>query len=221
MNIDQNRKLVIYDYRKYQKINKEYMKNVETTGEVKKVQGGIEQKFSSEQDPWMEYSEFMNDDRLKVIFDKTDQEETEFVQRVLTMYKPRYNTDQLGWIYLFTRQDDLQKHKDGKISHVILFKIGRTKHEPKSRVKHQSNANGEKYDILFTSQSKYHCYMEYSIHRLFQNYRVVRPELKDGKTEWFMAPLDKLTKGIDKIKQAMFYLFEDTHAWSPPKPVKK
>lgn len=197
------------------------MKNLETSGEVKKVQSGIAQKFTSENDPWMEYSEYMNDDNLKTIFDKLDKEETEYVQRVLTMYKPRYNTDKLGWVYVFARSDDLQKLKDNKLSHVVLFKVGRTKLDPKKRVNDQSKANNEKYTIVATYPSLYHCYMEYNAHRLFQNNRVVRPDLKDGKTEWFLLPQNKITEGLDKIAKAMFYLFDDTKAYQPPKNPKK
>ena len=42
MNIDNSQTLVIYDYRRYQRIHKQYMKNLETSGEVKKIQSGVE-----------------------------------------------------------------------------------------------------------------------------------------------------------------------------------
>ena len=52
-------------------------------------------------------------------------------------------------------------------------------------------------------------FFELMVHKMFEAQRVVKPELKDGKTEWFMVTLGELEVGIMKIKQAMIRLYGD------------
>jgi len=33
----------------------------------------------------------------------------------------------------------------------------------------------------------------------------------DGKTEWFLAPLDDIVTGINKIRKALYYMYGDKH----------
>ncbi len=47
------------------------------------------------------------------------------------------------------------------------------------------------------------------IHLYFDSNRVVRPELNDGKTEWFMVTYAELKDVIQKIKLYMIRQFED------------
>lgn len=39
----------------------------------------------------------------------------------------------------------------------------------------------------------------------------------DGKTEWFLVGLDELKAGMDKLGQALFYMFNDKLVWNPNK----
>ncbi len=71
--------------------------------------------------------------------------------------------------------------------------MGRTKNLPDKRVLTQERANKEgQYKIITTYASKYSIYLEFMIHLYFDSQRVVRPELKDGKTEWFLATIEEL-----------------------------
>ena len=57
--------------------------------------------------------------------------------------------------------------------------------------------------------SIFHEYTEWSLHKFFRKNRVVRPELEDGKTEWFLVSARELAVGIWKIRRAMSLLFGD------------
>ncbi len=52
--------------------------------------------------------------------------------------------------------------------------------------------------------------MEWALHKFFRKNRVVRPELIDGKSEWFLVSARELAVGIWKVWKAMNILFGDT-----------
>jgi hypothetical protein len=57
----------------------------------------------------------------------------DFVENILTVWKPFESSP--GWVYIYTRQSDVEKLKEGKITHILLHKIGLTVNLPKDRVK--------------------------------------------------------------------------------------
>ena len=70
---------------------------------------------------------------LPDIFDLTCFMDQEFVEKVLTVFKPR-PTDSVGYVYILQRQSDVQRLATGDISHIVLHKIGMTYKEPRIRV---------------------------------------------------------------------------------------
>jgi len=44
---------------------------------------------------------------------------------------------------------------------------------------------------------------------------VTKTDSKDGKTEWFLASLEVIKEGIDKIRKAMYYIHNDQYGWKP------
>ena len=112
-------------------------------------------------------------------------------------YVPK--TDYPGYLYVYCMDDHLKLKKSQKLSHIILFKIGQTKSIPKRRVNIQSNSNKEQYTICRTWYTKYIKYFEWVVHKYFRHNRVLRPDLKDGKTEWFLVTYNEIVDGVDKI----------------------
>jgi len=47
------------------------------------------------------------------------------------------------------------------------------------------------------------------MHKYFRKYRVVREDIEDGKTEWFLLTIEDLIRGTWKIRRAMEVLFGD------------
>lgn len=134
---------------------------------------------------WMSYEKFVQSESLSGIFNLNMKHERNFIKNCLLKYKPRDN-DHEGWLYVYYPKIDDDLFKQKKLSHLILFKVGRTKNTPEQRVSIQSNKNNEVYIIKETFRSKFHCYLEFAVHWMFGANRVVRPDLKDGKTEWFL-----------------------------------
>lgn len=137
-----------------------------------------------------------------------------FVEKMLTIFKPRA-TDKVGYVYILQRQSDVDRLASGEISHILLHKIGMTYKEPKLRVKQQSDANKEAYHILAYFRTSFHKYLEYACHRYFQDRRVVKCDSKDGGTEWFMVEPTQLLPGIQKIRKALYYMYNDSQGWKP------
>jgi hypothetical protein len=65
-------------------------------------------------------------------------------------------------------------------------------------------------------RTSYHKYFEYACHRYFQERRVVKADSKDGGTEWFLVEPSQLLPGIQKIRKALYYMFNDRLGWKPP-----
>ena len=108
---------------------------------------------------------------------------------------------------MYYRKADEDRLRTNKLSHLILYKCGRTKNLPESRVLIQEKQNGEVYKIRESFASKYSIYLEFMIHLYFDANRVVRPDLKDGKTEWFLVTFAELRDVIIKIKLFMVRMF--------------
>jgi hypothetical protein len=51
--------------------------------------------------------------------------DSQFVEKMLTLYKPR-PTDGPGYVYILQRQVDVEKKLDEQIDHILLHKIGMT-----------------------------------------------------------------------------------------------
>jgi hypothetical protein len=81
----------------------------------------------------MTYDSFVNDKSSLGIFDLTSNHDVSFIKYCLLRYKPR-ETDKPGYLYIYYRKHDLDMIKEGKLSHLILFKMGRTVNLPSKRV---------------------------------------------------------------------------------------
>lgn len=57
----------------------------------------------------------------------------QFIDNMLTLYKPRSN-DGVGYVYILERMTDVKKLKEGSIDHILLHKIGMTCKEPRQRI---------------------------------------------------------------------------------------
>ena len=93
----------------------------------------------------------------------------------------------MGSIYVYERDEDRKKLNRDELQQIMLFKVGRTIKTPQSRVGHQAVANGESYTIRETFKTKFNKFVEYAVHRMFQDQRVVKTDSCDGKTEWFLV----------------------------------
>lgn len=60
-----------------------------------------------------------------------------------------------------------------------------------------------------TFATNYSIFLEFMIHSYFDNVRVVRPELLDGKTEWFLVTFPEIRDIIIRIKTFMVRMFGD------------
>ena len=131
----------------------------------------------------------------------------------LLRLKPNASKDVEGWVYVYFRALDEEMVKKGRLSHVILYKVGRTKNHPSRRVTDQEQRNREgAYILRETFATKYSVYLEFMIHSYFESQRVVRPELQDGKTEWFLVTFEELRDVIMRVKTFMVRLFDDIGA---------
>ena len=101
------------------------------------------------------------------------------------------------------------------------MKIGRSKNPPHERVRTQSRQNGEEYKIVQSFYTLFHMHLEWSLHWLLRRYRVVRPDLEDGKTEWFIIGIKELVRSVWKVRKAMHIMFKDVEPAFYPEPAKK
>eukprot|EP00347_Sterkiella_histriomuscorum_P006846 403351210 len=157
---------------------------------------------------YMSFEDFKSKPKLAEIFNLNSQRDIDYIEKRLLIHKPRPN-DKPGYVYVYYREIDEIKFKEGKLSHLILYKVGKTINLPSKRVGMQQSKNGEAYKIRETFSSKFNSYLEFMTHLYFDQCRVVRPDLKDGKTEWFMATYSELRDVISKIKLFMIRHFGD------------
>ncbi len=103
--------------------------------------------------------------------------------------------------------------QEKRLSHLILYKVGRTKNHPEKRVSDQERINNDGiYLLKETFATKFSIYLEFMIHIYFDSSRVVRPELLDGKTEWFLVTWEELRSVIISVKTFMVRMFQDCGA---------
>ena len=95
----------------------------------------------------------------------------------------------------------------------MLHKIGFSL-DPRKRVKMQEKDNNERYTLCAMYQTKFHHFLEYAAHKMFQDSRVVKSNCGDGQTEWFLGGLEELEAGINKIRTALYYIHGDVKGWS-------
>lgn len=111
-------------------------------------------------------------------------------------YKLPKENDFPGYVYVYYSNDDIEKKKNLEW---MPFKIGRTKNEPERRIKDTAKWNSETYTKILDFYSKYHCFMEWILHNMFQNARIIRKGIDDGKTEWFLLTEREVRDGAWKI----------------------
>jgi len=85
----------------------------------------------------------------------------------------------------------------------------------RGRVANQSKKNNEQYHVLDYFKTSFHKYFEYACHRMYQDRRVVKMDSEDGKTEWFLVDSEQLLHGINKIRKALYYMYDDKLEWKP------
>ena len=51
--------------------------------------------------------------------------------------------------------------------------------------------------------------MEFILHRMFKDARVMRKDINDGKTEWFLLTEREVKEGCRKVHLAMIDLWDD------------
>ena len=136
-----------------------------------------------------------------------------YIKDRLLRLKPSDENDIPGWVYVYYRQRDWKIHQDKLLSHLILYKVGRTKNHPDKRISDQEKINNDGiYLLKETFATKYSIYFEFMIHIYFDTQRVVRPELLDGKTEWFLVNWEELRSVIMSVKTFMVRFFNDCGA---------
>ena len=61
----------------------------------------------------------------------------QFIKDRLLRLRPREDADIEGWVYVYYRQIDEKMIVAKRLSHLILYKVGRTKQHPDRRVHQQ------------------------------------------------------------------------------------
>lgn len=160
-------KLQKFDWRKYQRMHRRFKQQAIQKGgdpnEQAKLLTSKPIETYEKPKPWCSLEEFP---QMVDIFDQNCFIERQFVENMLTLYKPR-PTDGVGYLYILQRKSDVQKQRDGAIDHILLHKIGMTCKEPSKRVSQQSRANSEEYHIFAWFKTSFHKYLEYACHRYF------------------------------------------------------
>ena len=149
----------------------------------------------------MTVKEFLEAKKATEIFSSEEEDDNRFVRQFLMLFKPRAQSDFEGFVYVYQKKDDSNLVKSGELPEVLLFKIGRTKNRPEHRVQASERANKEAYELRIKQKTKFHKYLENAIHELLKEFRVVKPDLKDGKTEWFLCPFNKIQKAVNKVQK--------------------
>lgn len=103
------------------------------------------------------------------------------------------------YIYYCDTPNDKKLAKEDK---VMPIKIGRAKDAPK-RISHTASTNGERYITHQIEFSHFYKHFETIVHMFFTEERIVRENIKDGKTEWFYL---KLSQAVGAVRIAKAYL---------------
>ena len=91
---------------------------------------------------------------------------------------------------------------------VIPFKIGRSVNCPK-RIGHCEKENGEKYNVAIVEATQFYKHFETIVHDYFKEERIIRDEIKDGKTEWFYKKFSDIEKVIKMSKVYLKVVLKD------------
>jgi hypothetical protein len=84
---------------------------------------------------YMKYKEFLNRRDLTELFNLKNQKMEKFIREKLLRLKPREDgADVPGWVYCYYRKLDKDMIAAKKLSHLILYKVGRTKNHPQRRI---------------------------------------------------------------------------------------
>ena len=155
-------------------------------------------RFYQEREPVPEdkvlekYEELMKKKDFAISF--PTEYDKEWLKRCLR--KPISESDCEGFVYVYYKQADKDKKKEDK---TMAFKIGRSVNAPK-RINHSSKENGEVYETARIDKSKFYKHFEAIIHDYFRDDRVIRDEIKDGKTEWFFKKFSLIERVMRKCK---------------------
>jgi len=82
----------------------------------------------------MKYKDFLSKPKLAEIFDTSSEFNQEFLKEGLLRLKPVEASELPGFVYIYCRETDIKHHQDGTLSHIVLYKVGRTKFNPASRI---------------------------------------------------------------------------------------
>ena len=58
----------------------------------------------------------------------------QYIKDRLLRLKPKEDGDIAGWVYVYYRQRDQELLEKKRLSHIILYKVGRTKNHPEKRI---------------------------------------------------------------------------------------
>lgn len=91
-----------------------------------------------------------------------------------------------------------------------MYKIGRTKNHPSRRILDQQSKNKDGlYKLKESFATNYSIYLEFAIHLYFYQSRVLRTELLDGKTEWFLVTFDEVRDMLSRLKLFLVRMYSD------------
>ncbi|CAI2374954.1 unnamed protein product [Moneuplotes crassus] len=138
------------------------------------------------------YNKFMKKSAFKVSF--PTEYDKNWLKRCLS--KKISDHDRRGYVYVYYRYEDQKKKTNDK---VMAFKIGRSVDAP-TRIKTSSRKNGETYTTAITEVTNYYKHFETIIHDYLEEGRIIRNEIKDGKTEWFYLKFSKIQKAMKKCR---------------------
>ena len=157
--------LVMFDWQSYyKKLRRIKQKAVQKLDFEQKPQGNsVVKTYKSE--PWTTLDQYP---ALKNVFSERDMP---WVNDTLLTMKP-YDSDHIGYVYVYQRRKDIDNLAKNKITHILLHKIGLTKNSPQARVHTQELKNGESYKILKFYETRFYKYVEMVAHRFFKNQRI-------------------------------------------------
>ncbi len=82
----------------------------------------------------MKYKEFIEKQELTELFNLNNPYMITFLKDRLLRLKPQEANDIEGWVYCYYRKLDLDMLKNKRLSHLLLYKVGRTRKQPSRRI---------------------------------------------------------------------------------------
>jgi len=84
---------------------------------------------------YMKYKQFIERQDLTGLFNLNHEKNVKFIKEKLLRLRPREDgADIPGWVYCYYREYDKKMLAAGALSHIILYKVGRTKNHPQRRI---------------------------------------------------------------------------------------